>query len=68
MGHAAPTSSAPTTWSAAWGGLRFLGDLGLDVDCVAGPATDNSAGVDYIEQRFGVAAANARTDPAQLAA
>ena len=27
----------------------------------------NSAGSEYIEQRFGVAAVNARTDPAQLA-
>jgi hypothetical protein len=51
----------------AWGGLRFLHDLGLTIDCVAGPTTDNSAGVEYIEQRFGVPAANARTDPAQLA-
>jgi hypothetical protein len=67
MGHARAHVLCANDLVGAWGGLRFLGDLGLDVDCVAGPATDNSAGADYIEQRFGVAAANARTDPAQLA-
>ena len=67
MGHARAHVLCANDLVGAWGGLRFLSDLGLDVDCVAGPATDNSAGVEYIEQRFGVAAANARTDPAQLA-
>jgi hypothetical protein len=52
---------------AAWGGLLFLGQLGLDVDCVSGPATDNSAGVDYIRTRFGKPAVNARWDPEALA-
>ena len=52
---------------AAWGGLLYLGQLGLEVDCVSGPATDNSAGVDYIVQRFGKQAANARTGPEALA-
>ena len=37
------------------------------MDCVSGPATDNSAGVDYIEQRFGKRAANGRTEPVRLA-
>ena len=36
MSHAARTSSAPTTSSAAWGGLLFLGDLGLP--SIASPA------------------------------
>ena len=52
---------------AAWGGLQFLGTLGLEIDCVSGPATDNSAGVDYIRQRFGKAAANGRGEPLRLA-
>ena len=52
---------------AAWGGLRFLGEMGLTVDCISGPATDNSAGIDYITRHFGMAAANGRSDPTQLA-
>lgn len=52
---------------AAWGGLLYLQQLGLDVDCVSGPATDNSAGVDYIVQRFGKPAANGRSDAHGLA-
>lgn len=52
---------------AAWGGLLFLGQLDLDVDCVSGPATDNSAGVDYIRDHFGKPAVNARWDPDKLA-
>jgi hypothetical protein len=52
---------------AAWGGLLYLGQLGLEVDCVSGPATDNSAGVDYIMHRFGKQAANARAEPDHLA-
>jgi hypothetical protein len=48
---------------AAWGGLRFLSDLGLGVDVMAGPATDNDVGIRYIEDSLGVPAANARVDP-----
>lgn len=51
---------------AAWGGLLFLGQLGGHVDCVSGPATDNSAGIDYIRQRFGKPAANGRVAPEKL--
>ncbi len=52
---------------AAWGGLQYLGQLGVHVDCVSGPATDNSAGVDYIQGRFGKPAINGRVSPEQLA-
>lgn len=52
---------------AAWGGIIFLNQIGVDVDCVSGPATDNSAGIDYIEQRFGKPAANGRANPVRLA-
>jgi hypothetical protein len=45
---------------AAWGGLLFLKQFGLAVDLVSGPATDNSAGVDYIRERFSHEAINAR--------
>jgi hypothetical protein len=52
---------------AAWGGLQYLGQLGVHVDCISGPATDNSAGVDYIQGRFGKPATNGRGAPEQLA-
>lgn len=52
---------------AAWGGLLFLKQFGLAVDCVSGPATDNSAGVDYIRNRFGHEAINARWNADALA-
>ncbi|HTL97296.1 MAG TPA: hypothetical protein VL181_00700 [Holophagaceae bacterium] len=50
------------------GGLEKLkGDYGIAVDLVAGPATDNGVGVRFAEG-LGVAAANARRDPAALGA
>ena len=49
------------------GRLQFLGALGLTVDCVSGPATDNSAGVNYIESQFATPAANGRREAARLA-
>ena len=67
MGHARAHVLCANDLVAAWGGLRLLADMGRPVDCVGGPATDNSAGVEYIEQRFGAIAINARNDPAQLA-
>ncbi|MDQ6694021.1 MAG: hypothetical protein M3014_06325 [Chloroflexota bacterium] len=52
---------------AAWGGLLYLEQhLGLQVDCISGPVTDNSAGIGYIEQQFGKRAANGRDDPTTL--
>ncbi len=52
---------------AAWGGILFLQGLGLRVDCVSGPVTDNSAGISYVEERFGLPAANGRNAPVRLA-
>ena len=67
MSHVAGHVLCANDLVAAWGGLRFLGELGLTVDCISGPATDNSAGVDYITHHFGVPAANGRTAPTELA-
>jgi hypothetical protein len=52
---------------AAWGGILYLESLGVHVDCISGPATDNSAGIDYIEGQFGKRAVNGRVDPTGLA-
>ncbi|MFL5732846.1 MAG: hypothetical protein ACJ78Q_06560 [Chloroflexia bacterium] len=67
MSHVAAHILCANDLVAAWGGVLYLGQMGLEVDCVSGPATDNSAGIDYIVQRFGKQAANARTDPEGLA-
>jgi hypothetical protein len=67
MGHVGAHILCANDLVAAWGGLRFLDGLGVRVDCVSGPATDNSAGVSYIEGRFGTRAANGRNDPSGLA-
>ncbi|HYP19989.1 MAG TPA: hypothetical protein VEY08_07930 [Chloroflexia bacterium] len=67
MGHVRAHILCANDLVAAWGGLRYLDELGVSVDCVSGPATDNSAGVDYITQHFNIAAANGRGEPARLA-
>ena len=66
MGHVRGHVLCANDLVAAWGGLLFLGQFGLQVDCVSGPATDNSAGVDYIQQRFARPAINGRWDAERL--
>ena len=48
---------------AAWGGVQWLAKLGLGVDVIAGPATDNDVGVRYVTSELGIPAANARVEP-----
>jgi hypothetical protein len=53
---------------AAWGGVHLLrSEYGIEPAAVTGPATDNVVGTRLIEERLGVPAANARTDPDRLA-
>lgn len=52
----------------AWGGIRFLEEnYGIKTDVVTGPATDNIAGTELIEERFLTRAWNARVNAAELA-
>jgi hypothetical protein len=54
---------------AAWGGVRMLRErFGIEPVAVTGPATDNLAGTDIIEEALGVPAINARTNGEKLAA
>ena len=54
---------------AAWGGVRMLRErFGIEPAAVTGPATDNIAGTEIIEQALGVPAINARTNGEKLAA
>lgn len=52
---------------AAWGAVRLYEKFGLKPDVVAGPATDNEVGTQYVERELGIPARNARTDPWALA-
>jgi hypothetical protein len=53
----------------AWGGVKLLREhYGIEPVAVTGPATDNRAGTRIIAERLQVAALNARTEAAALAA
>ncbi|HYO48822.1 MAG TPA: hypothetical protein VEW94_03130 [Chloroflexia bacterium] len=67
MGHVLAHILCANDLVAAWGGLRYLEGMGVHVDCISGPATDNTAGVDYINKHFSMQAANGRTQPTLLA-
>ena len=44
----------------AWGGIELFRRRGIEVDLIAGSVTDSKMGEEYIEQEFGVPAANVR--------
>lgn len=67
MSHVAAHILCANDLVAAWGGILYLDRMGVPVDCISGPATDNSAGIDYITQRFNKPAVNGRRDPVGLA-
>jgi len=50
----------------AWGGIELFRRRKIKVDVVAGSVTDSKMGEDYIENEFGVPAANARRNGAKL--
>lgn len=52
---------------AAWGGVKLLRErFGIEPAVVTGPATDNSVGVDIIQEQLQVKAYNAMTNGAAL--
>src|SRR5438132_977499 len=50
----------------AWGGIELFRRRGIEVDLVAGSVTDSQMGEDYVQDEFGVLAANARRNGAKL--
>src|SRR6266568_2254910 len=50
----------------AWGGIELFRRRGIKVDLVAGSVTDSRMGEDYIQDEFGVPAANARRNGLKL--
>jgi hypothetical protein len=52
----------------AWGAAEhFRRDLGLKLDLLSGPATDNAVGRRFVTEQLGLVALNARTDGDGLA-
>jgi hypothetical protein len=46
----------------AWGSARYFEEsLGLSISVISGPQTDNAVGRNFVEERLGLAAINART-------
>jgi hypothetical protein len=52
---------------AAWGAVELMKSWGLEIDVLAGPATENEVGETYAARELRVPAANARTNPTKLA-
>jgi len=50
----------------AWGGIELFRRRGITVDLVAGSVTDSQMGEDYIQDEFGIRAANARRSGPKL--
>src|ERR1051325_5638994 len=50
----------------AGGGIELFSRRGIQVDLIAGSVTDSQMGEDYIQDEFGVPAANARRNGAKL--
>jgi hypothetical protein len=50
----------------AWGGIELFNRRGIKVDLIAGSVTDSQMGEDYVQDEFGVPAANARRNGAKL--
>ncbi|MFL6373333.1 MAG: hypothetical protein ACJ73D_01580 [Pyrinomonadaceae bacterium] len=48
------------------GGAAVLKDFGIDIDVVAGSVTDSQMGEDYIRERLGLSAGNARREGKRL--
>lgn len=49
-----------------YGAIKIFEELGLKINIVCGPATDNDVGVESVEKNFKISAANARTTPEKL--
>jgi hypothetical protein len=50
----------------AQGGTEIARSFGLPIDCISGPATDNSVGTDFVRDALGLRTANARRDGKRL--
>lgn len=51
----------------AWGGVQFLKAKDHVPEIISGPVTDNLVGTGYVRRELGLACANARNEPRELA-
>ncbi|MBI3548860.1 MAG: hypothetical protein HY078_07470 [Elusimicrobia bacterium] len=67
MGAASIHVLCATDPVAAWGAVElFKGRFKREVGVISGPATDNAVGKEFIENKIGVPAMNARIEPGKL--
>jgi hypothetical protein len=50
----------------AWGGIALLRKRGIEIDVISGSVTDSKMGEDYVENEFGIPAANAKRNGDRL--
>jgi hypothetical protein len=48
------------------GGIAVLKNLGIEIDVIAGSVTDSQMGEDFVQEKFGINAGNARRDGERL--
>ncbi len=48
------------------GGVQVLKNLGIEIDVIAGSVTDSQMGEDFVQEKFGLNAGNARRDGLRL--
>jgi len=66
MSHVDAVVFCASDLTAAYGGKAVLGERGVPITVISGPATDTEAGVTWLEKSLGVRAANSLTEPAKL--
>jgi hypothetical protein len=66
MSHIDAVVFCASDLTAALGGKVVLGERGVPITVVSGPATDTEAGVTWLEKTLGLRAANSLTEPAKL--
>jgi len=66
MAHVASIVVCATDIAAAYGAKKYLAKLCNKIDVFSGPATDNSAGSNYIREKFAIPAINAVKSPREL--
>ena len=58
--HTAALIFCASDYVGAWGGLELLRQRGIEIDVISGSVTDSQMGEDYIVNKFGIPAANAK--------
>ena len=65
-GQTAAIIFCASDYVGAWGGIELLRKRGIEIDVISGSVTDSQMGEDYIENEFGISAANSKRNGARL--